>query len=69
MKGYIVKENRVILTLNLPSVQADALSQLVKRIGWTELRQNARNDEEASDMRSALLALQNELAQQGYDPR
>lgn len=64
-----MKENRVILTLNLPSVQAEALSQLVKRIGWTELRQNARNDEEASDMRSALLALQNELAHQGYDPR
>lgn len=64
-----MKENRVIFTLNLPSVQAEALSQLVKRIGWTELRQNAKDDQEASDMRSALQALQNELAQQGYDPR
>ena len=64
-----MKENRVILTLNLPSVQAEALSQLVKRIGWTELRQNAKDDQEASDMRSALQALQNELARQGYDPR
>ena len=64
-----MKENRVIFTLNLPSVQAEALSQLVKRIGWTELRQNAKDDQEASDMRSALQALQNELAQQGYNPR
>ena len=60
---------RVIVTLNLPPLQARALAQLVKRIGWTELRQNAQDDEEANDMRNAVQELQNELAQQGYAPR
>lgn len=62
-------EQRVIVTLNLPPLQARALAELVKRLGWTELRQNAKDDEEAYDMRSAVQELQNELAQQGFNPR
>ena len=60
---------RVIVTLNLPPLQAQALAQLVKRLGWTEIRQNAQDDEEAYDMRNAVQELKNELAQQGFDPR
>jgi len=60
---------RVIVTLNLPPLQAQALAQLVKRIGWTELRQNAQDEEEAHDMRNAVQELQNALAEAGYAPR
>lgn len=61
--------NRVVVTLDLPHLQAQALAQLVKRIGWTELRQNAQDDEEAYDMRNAVQELQNALALAGYAPR
>lgn len=61
--------NRVVVTLDLPPLQAQALAQLVKRIGWTELRQNAQDDEEAYDMRNAVQQLQNALALAGYAPR
>ena len=61
--------NRVVVTLDLPPLQARALAQLVKRIGWTELRQNAQDDEEAYDMRNAVQELQNALALAGYAPR
>jgi hypothetical protein len=61
--------NRVVVTLDLPPLQAQALAQLVKRIGWTELRQNAQDDEEAYDMRNAVQELQNALALAGYAPR
>lgn len=63
------EEKRVIVTFNLPPLQAQALAQLVKRIGWTELRQNAQDDEEAYDMRNAVQELQNALASVGYEPR
>lgn len=61
--------NRVVVTLDLPPLQAQALAQLVKRIGWAELRQNAQDDEEAYDMRNAVQELQNALALAGYAPR
>lgn len=63
------EEKRVIVTLNLPPLQAHALAQLVKRIGWTELHQNAQDDEEAYDMRNAVQELQNALEEAGYAPR
>lgn len=63
------EKKRVIVTLNLPPLQAQALAQLVKRIGWTELRQNAQDDEEAYDMRNAVQELQNALGEAGYAPR
>lgn len=69
MKGATLNERRVIVKLDLPPLQAQALAQLVKRIGWTELRQNAIDEEEAMDMRNAIQELQNELAQQGFNPR
>ena len=63
------EQKRVIVTLNLPPLQAQALAQLVKRIGWTELRQNAQDDEDANNMRNAVQELQNALGEAGYNPR
>ena len=63
------EQKHIIVTLNLSPLQAQALAQLVKRIGWTELRQNAQDDEEAHDMRNAVQELQNALGEAGYNPR
>lgn len=59
----------VNVSMTLPDRQALALAQLVKRIGWTEMRQNAVDDGEAYEMRDALGVLANALAEAGYSPR
>lgn len=61
--------NSVTVTLNLDSGNAWALAQFVKRIGWTEIRQNAVDDTEAYDMRDAIDALQKALSEAGISPR
>lgn len=55
--------------LELDAGHAWALAQLVKRIGWAEIRGNAQDDTEAYDMRDAVEALAKELAAAGYAPR
>ena len=57
------------LTLELTTEQAEALAQLVKRIGFSELRQNAKTDDEAYAMRDALNTVADALAKSGYAPR
>lgn len=59
----------VNVSMTLPARQALALAQLVKRIGWGEMRQNAVDDDEAYEMRDALGELAKALAEQGYAPR
>ena len=61
--------NSVTVTLNLDAGNARALAQFVKRVGWTEIRQNAVDDTEAYDMRDAIAALQKALAEAGISPR
>lgn len=46
-----------------------ALAQLVKRIGWQEVRSNAVSDDEAESMMSGICALQEGLAKSGFSPR
>lgn len=62
-------DNTVSVLTELSDAQALALAQLVKRIGWQEVRVNAVDDDEAYLMRGALSALQKSLAESGYAPR
>ena len=55
--------------LELNDAQAWALAELVKRIGWAELRQNAVDDAEAYEMREAIEVLARALADSGMSPR
>lgn len=55
--------------VELSEAEAEALAQFVKRIGWTEWRNNARHDIEADLMRQACDRLREALAQAGYNPR
>ena len=59
----------VTVTLHIEPEKAYALAQLVKRIGWSEIRSNAVDDVEASDMRDAVVALQRSLSDAGISPR
>lgn len=59
----------ITITTELSERQALALAQLVKRIGWNEVRINAVDDHDAYLMIEAISALQNSLTASGYAPR
>lgn len=59
----------VKIELSLPDAQALALAQFVKRVRWTEVRQNAVGDDEADLMMDALGELAKALREGGYAPR
>ena len=61
--------NSVTVTLELTPQEALALSQFVKRVGWSEFRQNAVDDDEAYVIRDAVDRVAAGLAQVGYAPR
>ena len=46
-----------------------ALAQFIKRVGWSDLRQNAVDDDEAYLMKNAVYKLQSAMAERGYAPR
>jgi hypothetical protein len=59
----------VTFTVQIDQVQAEALSQFLKRVGFSDLRQNAVDDVEAYTMRDALDQVRSSLQGAGYDPR
>ena len=59
----------VKIELSLPDAQALALAQFVKRVRWTEVRQNATGDDEADLMMDAMRILAKALQEAGYAPR
>lgn len=61
--------NSVTVTLELTPQEALALAQFVKRVGWSEFRQNAVDDDEAYVIRDAVDRVAAGLAQVGYAPR
>lgn len=59
----------VTVQLELCDEQALALAQFVKRLGFSEIRVNAVDEQEAYQMRDAIDALRYQLAHAGYAPR
>ena len=59
----------VTFTVQMDAHSAYALSQFIKRVGWSEIRQNALDDAEACDMRDAFDQVRKALQEVGYDPR
>lgn len=62
-------ENGLPLHLITTEEDAAALAQLVKRIGWSDARALAVNDDKAYAMMDGIAALQRALAEAGYNPR
>lgn len=61
--------NEVVVTLRLGEDTAWVLAQFVKRVGWSEFRALAVDDEEAGQIRAGVDALQRALRDAGVAPR
>lgn len=60
----------VNVTVVLPDEEtALALAQFVKRVGWSEMRICAVDDDEAREIRTGVYAVQKGLADEGFAPR
>lgn len=59
----------VQINIELQPDEALALAQLVKRIGYSDVRSNAVNQDETYTMLDALAKVQLALANAGYAPR
>jgi hypothetical protein len=64
-----VMSDQVEVWMELEPAQALALAQFVKCAGWSEIRDNAVDDDEAYVMRDALGFLAKALQEAGYAPR
>lgn len=59
----------VTFTVTINEELAEALSQFLKRVGFSEMRQNAVDDVEAYILRDAIDQVRKALQEVGYDPR
>ncbi len=57
------------LSANLTDAQAWNLAQFLKRVGFSEFRSNAQDEQEAYAMRDAAEIVRKALAEEGYAPR
>lgn len=62
-------QKMVSFTVTINEELAESLSQFLKRVGYSEMRQNAVDDVEAYNMRDALDQVRKSLQEAGYDPR
>ena len=56
-------------TASFTEAEAWALAQFLKRLGWSEIRQCAVDEEEAHEARDAIEKLQKAMAEAGIAPR
>ena len=63
------KPQPVRLALELTDAEAWNLAQFLKRVGFSDFRTNAQDDDEARAMRDAADRVRVALAEVGYAPR
>lgn len=64
-----MEKKTVVVKVELDQDGALALAQFVKRVSWTDFRNNAASDDEAQAICAAVCVLQEALAEAGYAPR
>ena len=64
-----MSDKTVCIDLELPSAEAMALTQFVKRVTWTEMRACAADEAECYEIRAAIDKVQRALADANYAPR
>lgn len=57
------------IELDVPEEQAEALAQVLKRIGFSDIRRLSETDAEAFDAQYALEEIRAALSRQGHNPR
>lgn len=57
------------LEIEITDAQTEALSEILKRIGYTEIRALSQSDDEAINAQYAFEQIRQALSQQGYNPR
>ena len=57
------------LEIEIPEIQAEAVSQILKRIGFSEIRALSCDEEEAYNAQYGLEKIRESLAEQGFNPR
>lgn len=62
-------EHLTQIKFSLPPDEAEALAQFLKRVGLSDFRSLAYNDDEAYVMQAAAKHLRTALAEVGYAPR
>jgi hypothetical protein len=68
-EGRTMQGKTIQLTAELTDSQAWNLAQFLKRIGFSDFRNNARDDDEAYAMRDAAELVCRALAESGVAPR
>ena len=58
-----------MVKVELDAGHAWALALFLKRVGWSDIRSNAQDEQEAYDMRDGIEAMARALAEAGYAPR
>lgn len=61
--------NKLLINMELSEQEAEALAQMVKRLGWDDMRAKAVSDDEAYLISDAVMRLKQALAESGFDPR
>lgn len=64
-----MSQEMVTFTVTINDEMALGLAQFLKRVGWSEMRQNAVDDVEAYIIRDALDQVREALKEVGYAPR
>jgi hypothetical protein len=62
-------DQMVSVSVVLVHTEAVALAQFVKRVGWSEMRVNAVDDQETCDIRAAIQSLRTAISEAGLAPR
>lgn len=65
----IATTSAVILNTEMSSEEAEALSEFLKRVGYSDFRSLAKSDEEAYLMQYGATKVAKSLAEAGFDPR
>lgn len=64
-----MRKDITLILSEITEAETMALAQFVKRVGWTELRQNAVDDDEAYAIKDGIDKLQKALQEAGFAPR
>ena len=59
----------MVIKFEIEENQAAALSQMLKRIGFSEIRKLSTSEEETYEAQNALESVRKALADAGYNPR